>query len=82
MALYFVSYDLRKARDYQKLFDALEGLNAKRMLKSEWCLRHSNSSCVLLRDYLKQFIDSDDGLMVSEVANWASIGVSTTPNNL
>ena len=82
MALYFVSYDLRKQRDYQKLFDALESLGAKRMLKSEWCLRHNNTTCVLIRDYLKQFIDSDDGLMVSEVTDWAAIGVSVTPNNL
>lgn len=82
MALYFVSYDLRKVRDHQKLFNALEALNAKRMLKSEWCLRHNNTTSVLIRDYHRPFIDSDDGLIVSEVTKWASVSVSATLNDL
>ncbi len=82
MALYFVSYDLRKQRDYQKLFDALQSLNAKRFLESDWCLLHGNTTCEAIRNYLTPFIDSDDAIMAAEVSDWASLRTLVTPKNL
>lgn len=80
--LYFVEYDLRKVRNYQPLYDALIKLGAKRMLESSWCLRHTNTSAVRLRDYLWQFMDADDGLVVSKVSDWASYNLLCDPNKV
>ena len=80
MALYFLDYDLRRQRNYQALYDELARFNAVRMLESSWCFNRSNTSAVNLRDHFKKFIDSDDGLVVGEVTNWATYKVLKTPN--
>lgn len=81
MALYFVNYDLRKQRNYQDLYVALTGIGAKRVLESVWVLTHNNSSCTVIRDHLRQHIDADDGLVVSQVSDWASYKpLSAIPN--
>lgn len=80
--IYFIDYDLRKERDYAKLYEALNNLNAKQILESCWCLSYSGTTAELVRDYFRQFIDPNDGLMVSEVTDWASCGVNHTPNEL
>ena len=88
MALYFLSYDLRGNRDYEKLYDELEKFNAVRMLESNWCFKRINTTAKSLRDYFKKFIDSDDGLVVSEVATsnginqWGTYGSKESPNDL
>ena len=82
MALYFLTYDLRKAKNYQKLYDELENFNSVRILESTWCFNKINTSSTWLRDHFKQFIDSDDGLIVSEVSNWASYNTNGSPNDL
>ncbi len=79
--LYFIDYDLRKQRNYQPLYDELNRLGGIRMLESLWCL-HLTSSAVALRDHLTLFIDSDDGLCVSQVTDWATRGIPNTPNKL
>lgn len=80
MALYFLDYDLRRQRNYQALYDELARFNAVRMLESSWCFNRINTSAVNLRDHFKKFIDSDDGLVVGEVTNWATYKVLKTPN--
>jgi CRISPR associated protein Cas2 len=82
MALYFISYDLRKNRDYQKLYDALKAFKAVRILESQWCFNRINTSAAGLRDHFKQFIDSDDGLSVAEVTDWATWNTLGTPDDL
>ena len=82
MALYFLSYDLRKKRDYQRLYDELKKFNAVKILESTWCLNHSNTSATEITKHFMQFIDDDDGLVVSEVKDWASIGTLKTPKDL
>lgn len=82
MALYFLTYDLRKKRDYQKLYDELEEFDAVRILESTWCFNRSNTSASGLRNYFKKFVDSDDGLMLSEIFAWASSGTDGTPKDL
>lgn len=82
MALYFLSYDLRKSRDYQKLYDELDDFNAVRILESTWCFNRINTSAAGLRDYFKKFVDTDDGVIVSRVPEWASSKTDGTPKDL
>lgn len=88
MALYFISYDLRNGKDYQKLYDELNIINAVRMLESCWCFKHTNADAKNLRDYFRKFIDKDDGLLISQVAEignvpqWAGFNLDGNPNQL
>jgi hypothetical protein len=82
MALYFLTYDLRKSRNYQPLYDELDNFNAVRILESTWCFKRVNIDAKGLRDYFKKVIDDDDGLMVSQVDGWASYKTDGTPNKL
>lgn len=79
MALFFLEYDLRKQRNYQPLYDELARFNAVRMLESSWSFQRINTTATGLRDHFKQFIDADDGLIISEVTDWASYRVLKTP---
>jgi hypothetical protein len=82
MALYFFTYDLRKKRDYETLYNELEKFNAVRILESTWCFRRKDMSSKDLRDHFRQFVDTDDGLIVSEVTDWASVKTDGTPKQL
>jgi hypothetical protein len=82
MALYFLTYDLRKSRNYQEMYSQLHSFNAVRILESTWCFNRVNTSCAGLRDHFRQYMDADDGLMLSEVVDWASYKTDDTPNSL
>ena len=82
--LYTISYDLRKRRDYQTLYDELARLGARRCLRSFWLVRRTNTDAEGLREHLKRFIDADDGVFVAALGNnqWASFNVEATPHDL
>jgi hypothetical protein len=82
MALYFLDYDLRKQRNYQPLYDELARFKAVRMLESSWCFHVNNSTAAEVRDHFRRFIDTDDGLVVGAVTDWATVGVKQTPRSL
>ena len=82
MALYFLTYDLRNSRDYQKLYDELNNFKAVQVLESTWCFKRIDTSAEKLRDYFKKFADNDDGLLVNESINWATFNANGTPNDL
>lgn len=82
MALYFLEYDLRKQRNYQPLYDALASFGAVRILESLWCFNRTDTSAVNLRDYFRTLIDSDDGIIVSQVTDWATFNAQGSPNQL
>ncbi|CAN1599466.1 hypothetical protein [Pseudomonas mediterranea] len=82
MALYFLEYDLRKQRNYKPLYDALATFGAVRILESLWCFKRIDTSAVGLRDYFCTLIDNDDGLIVSQVTDWASVKVNGLPSQL
>ncbi|STQ77014.1 Uncharacterised protein [Grimontia hollisae] len=82
MALYFLTYDLRKTKNYDVLYRELDSFQAVRILDSTWCFKRLNTTSANLRDYFKGFIDRDDGLIVSEVTNWASFNTDDIPNSL
>jgi len=82
MALYFLTYDLRLDRDYQRLYDELENFNAVKVLESTWCFKRVNTTASGLRDYFKKFVDSNDGLLVVESKAWGTFNTDGTPDNL
>lgn len=78
MALYLISYDLHRARDYRALHAALEYWNAKRLLESLWVAELLGPADVV-RDILLRDMDGDDSLVVIEVertAEWAVMRAS------
>ena len=82
MKVFFVDYDLRGDRDYQTLYDELNRLHGIRVLESLWSLKlNDNTTCVSLRDHLMQFINSDDGIIVSEVVAYAYSNVDNKPHS-
>jgi hypothetical protein len=82
MALFFLEYDLRKQRDYQTLSDELKRLRAVHVLESTWCFNVDNPACAALRDHFRRFIELDDGLCVTQVTDWATVGTLGTPKPL
>ena len=80
--LFSVSYDLREpGTDYPSLTEALESRGAIRILQSHWVLEYSGSPAQL-REELKAYIDSGDGLFVIRISAWASSGTIATPKDL
>lgn len=82
MALYRISYDLRKNRDYKALYDELANFNAVSILESDWCFKRINTNAENLCKHFKNFVDADDGLFVTEVTQWATFNAKVTPNDL
>jgi CRISPR/Cas system-associated endoribonuclease Cas2 len=82
MVEYFISYDLRNNRDYQKLYDEMEKFKAVQVLESVYCIKHKNDQTKELRDHFSKFIDSDDGLIIIKSAFWAGKNLDNSPNNL
>jgi hypothetical protein len=81
MAQFFLSYDLRKQRDYQPLYDELARFDAVRILESEWAFNRYNINAAGLRDHFGKFIDADDGICVTEVTDWATRRTLGVPPN-
>lgn len=79
MALYFLSYDLRKQRNYQPLYDELKNFNAVQVLESVYSFARVGTTAALLRDHFANFIDNDDGLIVIKASAWASQKLTNTP---
>lgn len=71
---YIVSYDLNKeGQDYTALGDELRKFGAKKVLYSQWVLRHNSTTCVALRDHFWTFMDANDRILVTELdgSDWA-----------
>jgi CRISPR-associated endonuclease Cas2 len=66
MTTYTISYDLIKRKDYQSLWDELERLGAHRTQASYWLVAVTNTAKEL-HDHLKEFVDADDRIWVSEL---------------
>jgi hypothetical protein len=82
MNLFFVAYDLnRPQQNYPRLWEALRNAGARRLLASEWALRSSSTLEALYR-YFAQFVDRDDGLVVTAVSNAFGSGTQTPMSQL
>jgi hypothetical protein len=82
MVEYFISYDLRNNRDYQKLYDEMDKFKAVQVLESLYCFKYKDDQTAELRDHFSKFIDSDDGLIIIKSAFWAGRNLDNSPNNL
>lgn len=81
MALIFLDYDLRKASNYQPLYDEFKRSGAFGC----WSPRGASNVSIrvhLLRHYFEQFSDSDDGLSVVEATDRATYNAKRTPKDL
>ena len=65
MALFCISYDLVKGKDYPALWAELDRMGGHKALESFY-LVDLNSTVIEVRDHLKSFVDDDDKLMVIE----------------
>ena len=81
MAVYFIEYDLRKTKDYSTLIKEIENLGGVRFLKSAWSIKHDNTTCKIIREHLQKFMDSDDGIIVSQVVDWSYYNLEKSPHN-
>lgn len=65
MSYFAITYDLINQKDYQKLWDEMERLNAIKSLNSFYLLEASNTA-TQIKNHLENFIDDDDRVMVIE----------------
>jgi len=79
MALYFIEYDLRKERDYQKLYEELKNFKAIQVLESSYCFKRYDTNAKSLREHFLNFVDSDDRLIVLQVKHFAGFNLINTP---
>ncbi len=82
MATFFISYDLIKDKNYNKLYDKLETIGSVRILNSLWCLKSTTMTSTTLRDNLTSFVDGDDRLLIVESSSWAGRNLLRSPNDL
>jgi hypothetical protein len=69
MALYLISYDLRKpGRDYATLLERLRQLKAERVLESVWLLPSGVRTTEQVRNELWQLMDNNDRILVTRIA--------------
>jgi len=74
---YLITYDLCKpGQYYTNLWSALSRLGAKRGCESVWIVR-STVNAEAIRNYLQQYIDRNDRLLVTEMGGWASFNTMT-----
>ena len=72
MAVYQISYDLRKQRNYDALYERIKSYdNWCHALESSWVIVTSQSASQI-RDYLKGAMDQDDGLLVTRLQGEAA----------
>lgn len=68
MALYQISYDLRKQRDYDTLFERIKAYGTWcHALESTWVIS-TFQSAAQVRDNLRLAMDGDDGLLIIRLA--------------
>lgn len=82
---YVISYDLlRPGRDYERLWAALRGLGAQRILQSQWVVRRNGTTAGAIRDNLQALIDANDRLLVTclDSENWVSWNLMVNPNDV
>jgi len=83
MPNYLITYDLRKVRNYQPLYDALAQWKAVRLLESVWLAELQGPSATI-RQILATHIDKDDGIAIIELAgqfDWATLRVPVAASN-
>ncbi|PHH40240.1 hypothetical protein [Pseudomonas putida] len=79
MALYLVTYDLHKQRDYPRIIEAIQKAGeSEELLESVW-LVSSARGIVELKEHLMGFIDSDDSIAVLPLKVAAGFATENCP---
>ncbi|MES9951025.1 MAG: hypothetical protein ABW118_18855 [Candidatus Thiodiazotropha sp.] len=72
MKVYQISYDLRKRRSYDALYELIRNYGSYcHALESSWVIA-TQQSAVQVRDYLNQALDRDDSLLVTRLQGEAA----------
>ena len=82
---YVISYDLQTPEQHDdRLYEALLGLGAQRLLQSQWIVRRIKTTAAGLRDSVGQHIDANDRLLVTclDSKEWAGRNVMVDPNTV
>lgn len=68
MAIYSITYDLKKDKDYEKLFSGIRSLSPSHTCptRSQWLIS-SPLTTEQIRDFLITCIDGDDVLLVMKI---------------
>ena len=75
---YAISYDLvAPGRDYQRLYNELSRLGGERILLSQWVVNLADTSARSLLTHLRQYVDTNDRLMVTclDSSDWAGVNL-------
>lgn len=86
MSVKIVSYDLggpETSGDYKKIGEYMRTFGTRcKPLESFWMV-DTDLTCAQLRDHIKQYLDSNDKLLVLrwDQANWATWGMSKDVND-
>lgn len=64
MAIFAVTYDLNKKKDYQKLWDEFDRLGGKKAVRSFYLVNVDTDNSKDVLNHLKDYIDDDDTLLV------------------
>jgi hypothetical protein len=79
MAVYSITYDLIKDKDYSKLIEAIKSVSGywATPTKSQWLVDTTKSE-IEIRDYLLSYIDRDDKIFVCKIDMpcWATRNIS------
>lgn len=67
MALFVIGYDLIKRKDYPKLWEEMDRLGARKVIR-DFYLVNLNNTASQVRDHSKRFVDDDDRIFVVEFA--------------
>lgn len=70
---YLISYDLTlPGQNYPRLYTELQRAGAKRVLQSAWAMS-TTASATQIANWLRNYVDANDRIVVTELNNWASI---------
>ena len=76
MAVYLVSYDLNRRKDYTRLITRIKQSKAySQVLYSQWLVQ-SDQGSKQVRDDLVRYMDADDAVLVAEMSKtvaWRSL---------
>ena len=74
--MHLISYDLKKTKNYPKLYQCLNQWRGHRLLESLWIVANLRGPCGEIRKILAAHIDSDDALVVIQLPrgiDWAAM---------
>ena len=72
MACYLITYDLRRTRNYEALYNGIKSYGTwGKINESTWVIA-SYQPATQIRDYLLNFVDSDDRLFVIKTTSEAA----------